>query len=394
VACVSYLFILRFQEDRIMNRSRVAGPKGFTLVELLVVIAIIAILIGLLLPAVQKVRAAAQRTACENNLHQIGVAMAAYQTTTEAYPRQGWPQSLVPFLDQQGYGSFFSTGPAPTYICPSRHASSDKLLDYTGGRQNDSWLFANRPQDVTKGLSTTMMLGEVADVQFSSLAGLPFKFNSTIDRGISILDSSFSDSPGSGVSLAVPSIDVGRLPVRDTATPDFVLTPGQAAPPWSKTVTVYSIYDKTKWDNPNATVLPLYRFFKAGPNDNKTDPTTGVTAHEWGYYIDSRFQYPYEMYIGYSYIHNQPILSSYISQEVDNFSNGANMRDYTVTLSLPSVINPAAGSSAITPGFGSKHDGGMNMLMCDGSVRGYPFNRPGLADIISRNTTTPVTLPD
>src|SRR5262249_39489499 len=132
--------------------SRLCSPRhrGFTLIELLVVIAIIAVLIGLLLPAVQKVREAASRAKCQNNLKQMALACHNYHDQVKYFPTAGrqdfgggrdpanqfalapmqrwnWRYQILPFIEQTSIFQLTSDAqvrlsPVTLFNCPSRRA--------------------------------------------------------------------------------------------------------------------------------------------------------------------------------------------------------------------------------------------------------------------------------
>src|SRR5215218_9905381 len=202
--------------------------SAFTLIELLVVIAIIAILIGLLLPAVQKVREAANRLKCSNNLKQIGLALHNYEGTFQAFPTGGqYPVGavsadsysvqarLLPYIEQDNLYSQIDLNAVPAtqlgvirqriavYICPSetRDRARDQggtppkvtyplnyaanlgtwfVLDPRTGTGGDGAFTVNagtRTADYTDGMSNTVGFAEVKAYQ-------PYARNTSTPTGL------------------------------------------------------------------------------------------------------------------------------------------------------------------------------------------------------------------
>ena len=236
-----------------MSMHRVAHhrARGFTLIELLVVIAIIAILIALLLPAVQKVREAAARMQCQNNLKQIALGMHMYQDTNKKLP-EGWVTNkakqpspgwhwgllILPYIEQANFYNAINPDittpggppavsalmqtPIPVYLCPSDNPVTINANFHSNGKNNyvcNRWVLgpdanslpaALSIQGILDGSSNTILVGErdiVYNVAADSLirdSGSSASFEGRIGQGITPI-------PPAGTSWTLGSVDADRL---------------------------------------------------------------------------------------------------------------------------------------------------------------------------------------
>jgi prepilin-type N-terminal cleavage/methylation domain-containing protein len=206
--------------------SHTRRRSAFTLIELLVVIAIIAVLIGLLLPAVQKVRESAARTQCANNMKQLGIALHNYYSAYDGFPpgrsvipnvgAYNWAALILPYIEQGNLyrqydfkvdwtnpinDSGVNQTPVKTFMCPSAPAAPPRtaankrgVLDYPAISElhrpnpyahnplppsDPTWIgvlgnnVSRRVMQITDGTSNTLMVAEDAGRNESWEMGRP-----------------------------------------------------------------------------------------------------------------------------------------------------------------------------------------------------------------------------
>ena len=237
-----------------MIRTTPRGRQGFTLIELLVVIAIIAILIALLVPAVQKVRESAARTQCQNNLKQIGLGMHMYSDikktlppgwlvvpppgSNSPIPGWGWATLILPYVEQENAYKTLNpdlsgatampaagalpilTQPMPLYTCPSD--SGNRINNLLNGYAKSNYV-VNREvhgpdvnnretkmavHQILDGSSGTILVGE-RDFIRNIGAIWPGRSGATT--------ASFEGRPGRGINIPYPN-----TPPTPTGTGDCI----------------------------------------------------------------------------------------------------------------------------------------------------------------------------